>query len=88
MSYRHGLYDIICGNESNISINYVTGDNHSLNPINFVVLNSVDIGYLPSIKNIKNTAETLYSTNNPSTYEGLIKSQGQINAPLIGGILT
>jgi hypothetical protein len=79
----HGLYDIICGNKSNISINYVTGDNHSINPVNFVVLDSVDVGYLPSIKNIKHEAEKLYSNKATSLYTGLIKPKDQIDVSLI-----
>lgn len=79
----HGLYDIICGNTSNIPINYVTGDNHSINPINFVVLDSVDVGYLPSIKNIKHEAEKLCSNKPISEYTGLIKPQTQIDRSLI-----
>ena len=79
----HGLYDLLCGNKSNISINFVTGDNHSGNPINFVTLDSVDIGYLPSIKNIKHEAEKLYSHKIPSLYTGLIQPKDQIDVPLI-----
>ena len=36
---------IIYGNTSNIPINYVTGDFHLINPINFVVIELVDVGY-------------------------------------------
>jgi len=79
----HGLYDIVCGNKSNIPINYVTGDNHSINPINFVVLDSVDVGYLPSIKNIKHETEKLYSNKPISLYTGLIKPKDQIDSSLI-----
>jgi hypothetical protein len=79
----HGLYDIVCGNKSNIPINYVTGDNHSINPINFVVLDSVNVGYLPSIKNIKYEAEKLYSNKPVSQYTGLIRPKAQIDSSLI-----
>ena len=79
----HGLYDIVCGNKSNIPINYVTGDNHSINPINFIVLDSVDVGYLPSIKNIKHEAKKLYSNKPISQYTGLIKPKAQIDSSLI-----
>ncbi|WP_342269929.1 Tn3 family transposase [Rickettsia endosymbiont of Orchestes rusci] len=79
----HGLYDIVCGNKSNIAINYVTGDNHSINPVNFVVLDSVDIGYLPSIKNIKDEAKKLYSHMYHSTCKGAVKPKGQIDVALI-----
>lgn len=80
----HGLYDIICGNKSNIPINYVTGDNHSINPVNFVVLDSVNVGYLPSIKNIEDSAKKLYSVQSISKYkDSTIKPIAQINVDLI-----
>ena len=79
----HGLYDIVCGNKSNINIDYVTGDNHSINPINFVILDSVDVGYLPSIKNIKHEAEKLCSNKPVTQYTGLITPKTQINSSLI-----
>lgn len=79
----HGLYDIIYGNKSGIEIEYVTGDSHSLNPINFVVLDSVNIGYLPSIKNIKEAAENIYSSRDTAYYSGLIKPKAKINKQLI-----
>ena len=50
---RHVLYDIICWKTSNIPINYVAGNSHSINPINFAILDLVDAGYLVSIKNIR-----------------------------------
>jgi hypothetical protein len=61
----------------------VTGDNHSINPINFIVLDSVDVGYLPSIKNIKHEAEKFYSNKPISQYTGLIKPKAQIDSSLI-----
>ena len=80
----HGLFDIVQGNKSNIIIDYVTGDNHSINPVNFVIFNAVNIGYLPSIKNIQREAEKLYSHKRVDTYEGLtIKPKAQINKNLI-----
>jgi hypothetical protein len=34
----HSLYDLINGNKTGINIDMVTGDNHSLNQLNFVYL--------------------------------------------------
>ena len=39
----------------------VTGDNHSLNQLNFVILDSIGVDYVPSIKNIKEEAKELYT---------------------------
>ena len=79
----HKLYDLILGNKSDIEIDYVTGDNHSINPINFVELDSIDVGYLPSIKNIKEAANNIYSSTDPSNYSGLITPKAKINKDLI-----
>jgi TnpA family transposase len=80
----HGLYDIVYGNKSNIPINYVTGDNHSINPVNFVVLDSINVGYLPSIKNIKKEANKLYSHKDLLAYEGsIITPKAKIDTGLI-----
>jgi TnpA family transposase len=79
----HGLYDIVQGNKSDVPIDYITGDNHSLNPLNFVVLDSVDISYVPSIKNIAGAAEKLYSRKPISDYSGIITPVGVINDKLI-----
>jgi hypothetical protein len=79
----HGLYDLTLGNKSDIKIDYVTGDNHSINPVNFVGLDSIDVGYLPSIKDIREAAKDIYSSRAASNYNGLIKPKAQINKELI-----
>jgi TnpA family transposase len=79
----HSLYDVIYGNKTNISIDMVTGDNHSLNKHNFVILDSIDVDYVPSIKDIKEAANHLYSVKSPEHYTGIICSQGIIDKNLI-----
>ncbi|MFI4919583.1 MAG: Tn3 family transposase [Legionellales bacterium] len=61
----------------------VTGDNHSLNKLNFVILDSVDVDYVPSIKDVKEAANNLYSVKTPDNYTGVIRSQGVIDKNLI-----
>lgn len=56
----HCLYDVIYGNKTDITINIVTGDNHSLNKLNFVILDFIDVDYVPSIKDIKEAVNDLY----------------------------
>ncbi len=75
----HFLYDMIFGNKTDIEINLVTGDNHSLNKINFVALDSIDVDYVPSIKNVRVAADDLYSVKSPDSYKGLIRPKGKIN---------
>lgn len=79
----HSLYDMIYNNKTDIEIDMVTGDNHSRNKINYVALDSIDVDYVPSIKNIKEAANNLYSVKPIDTYTGLIKPIGQINDRLI-----
>lgn len=79
----HSLYDVIYGNKTNINIDMVTGDNHSLNKINFVILDSIDVDYVPSIKDLKEAANHLYSVKMPTHYTGIIRSQGVIDKNLI-----
>ena len=79
----HSLYDVIQGNKTDINIDMVTGDNHSLNKLNFVILDSIDVDYVPSIKDLKEAAKHLYSVKTPDNYTGIIQSQGVINKILI-----
>ena len=79
----HHLYDILYGNETNVSIHKVTGDTHSINQANFVALDSIDIAFIPHIKHIQEAATQLYSAHEPAHYQGLIKPMGKINQSLI-----
>ena len=79
----HALYEVIQGNKTNINIDMVTGDNHSLNKLNFVILDSIDVDYVPSIKDIKDAANNLYSVKTTDNYTGIIRSQGVIDKNLI-----
>jgi hypothetical protein len=79
----HALYDVIQGNKTNINIDMVTGDNHSLNKLNFVILDSIDVDYVPSIKDIRDAANHLYSVKTADSYTGIIRSQGVIDKNLI-----
>jgi TnpA family transposase len=75
----HSLYDMIYGNKTDIDIHMVTGDNHSLNKLNFVTLDSIDVDYVPSIKNVREAADDLYATQPLDNYTGVIKPKGSIN---------
>jgi TnpA family transposase len=79
----HSLYDMIYGNKTDIDINMVTGDNHSLNKLNFVILDSIDVAYVPSIKNVREAADDLYSVKSSDNYKELIQPKGQINVDRI-----
>ena len=79
----HSLYDMIYSNKTDIEIDLVTGDNHSLNQLNFVILDSIGVDYAPSIKDIKEAANDLYSVKPVDHYTGIIRPKGVINKDLI-----
>ena len=81
----HSLYDMIYGNKTDIDISLVTGDNHSLNKLNFVALDSIDVAYVPSIKNVREAAGDLYSVKSPDSYTGLLQPKDQIKIDIIKG---
>ncbi|SFU82156.1 hypothetical protein [Xenorhabdus koppenhoeferi] len=58
-------------------------DNHSLNRLNFVTLDSIDVDYVPSIKNVRHAADDIYSAK-PLDYDtGILKPKGVINVERI-----
>jgi TnpA family transposase len=75
----HSLFDMIYSNKTDIDIDMVTGDNHSLNQLNFVALDAIDVEYVPSIKNVREMGNDLYSVKSPDTYTGLLQPKGKIN---------
>lgn len=79
----HSLYDLIYGNKIDINIDMVTGDSHSLNQLNFVILDSINVDYVPSIKDIKEAANNLSSVKPVSHYTGIIHPKEVINSELI-----
>lgn len=79
----HSLYDLVNGNKTDINIDMVTGDNHSLNQLNFVILDSIDVEYVPSIKDIKEAARNLLSVKPIGEYNGIICPSGIVNTSLI-----
>lgn len=74
----HHLYDMIYGNQSDLKVDAVTGDNHTLNQLNFIALDAINVEFIPSIKNLKKAAEDLYSVGDINNYSGIIKPIGKI----------
>jgi TnpA family transposase len=79
----HSLFDIIFGNNTDIDIDMVTGDSHSLNQLNFVILDAIGVDYVPSIKNIKEAADDLFSFKSKNNHTGIIRPKGVIDLELI-----
>jgi TnpA family transposase len=74
----YSLFDMVFQNKTDVTIDAVTGDNHSLNKSNFVTLDVIDVAYLPGIKNIKEAAKYLYSVDSPDNYTGILQPKEQI----------
>jgi hypothetical protein len=74
---------MIYRNKTDIDIHMVTGDNHSLNKLNFVPLNSIDVDYVPSIKNVREAADDLYAAQPIDNHTGVIKPKGSTNVDRI-----
>lgn len=79
----HSLYDIIYGNNTDINIDMVTGDNHSMNKYNFVFLGAINVNYVPNIKNIREAADNIYYTNSQGHDNAILEAKGKINIQLI-----
>lgn len=79
----HSLYDMIYSNKTDIAIHRVTGDNHSLNQLNFVALDSIDVDYVPSIKNVRDAADDIYTAKLLDYDTGIFKPKGVINVDRI-----
>ena len=79
----HSLYDMIYSNKTDIAIDMVTGDNHSLNQLNFLALDSIDVDYVPSIKNVREAANDLYSVRSLESYSGPLQPKDKIKVERI-----
>ncbi|MCX7121665.1 MAG: Tn3 family transposase, partial [Gammaproteobacteria bacterium] len=79
----HSLYDMIYGNNTDIVIDMVTGDNHSINKYNHVFLRAINVNYVPNIKNIRGAADNIYYATNPGANNSILKAKDKINFELI-----
>jgi TnpA family transposase len=75
----HSLFDMVYGNKTDINIDMVTGDNHSINKYNHVFLGAIDVGYVPNIKNVREAADDLYYVNKAGSNDGILQAKGKIN---------
>ncbi|WP_150469027.1 Tn3 family transposase, partial [Cysteiniphilum sp. SYW-8] len=64
-------------------VTMLTGDNHTVNQINYVALDAIDIEFVPSIKNIREASNFLYCARDPDIYKGLISPKGKVDLALI-----
>src|SRR3990167_2563037 len=80
----HHLFDILYNVTSEIDIKWLSGDGHSINQVNFTLLDFIEKQFAPHFKRINHKAESLCCFNPTKTYKDLlIKPQHQVNKKLI-----
>lgn len=79
----HALYDILYHNKTDINIDMVTGDSHSQNKYNFLLLDSIDVDYVPNLKHVREAANHLYSVKSPDNYQGILTPKDTIHVERI-----
>ena len=80
----HFLFDMIYNNETSIDPQYCSGDTHSINSINFVLLYMIGKNFTPHIKRINHKSQNIYSFKDKNFYKDyLITPYGKINRELI-----
>ena len=78
------LFDIIKNMSANIQLDYVSGDSHSINPVNFLLTRYLPIGFAPHLVQINQKISNLYSFDKPSKFSNLIiRPSKQIETGLI-----
>jgi len=78
----HFLFDLVKGNQTDIPVHKITGDNHTVNKLNFLALDAIDVQFMPAF-NVKAQSEKLYCTRNIDLYNGLISPKSKVNLNLI-----
>jgi len=68
------LFDIIKNSTANIQLDCISGDSHSINPVNFLLMRYLPIEFAPHLVHINQKISNLYSFSHPNQYKGLIVS--------------
>lgn len=80
----HFLFDILRNNTCGIDPDWISGDGHSINQINFLLLDILSKQFAPHFRSIQLKSQTLYGFKSPSDYKDyLIKPTHQVNMKLI-----
>ncbi len=78
------LYDIVKNLSVDIKLDYISGDDHSINPVNFLLCRYLPVGFAPHLVNINKKIKNLYSFDHPNTFTNLlIKPHKQLKTNLI-----
>lgn len=68
----HSLYDVVYNDITELEADYVSGDTHSINHVNFALMHLIGCKFIPHIKNIYNQADKIYSFDSPETYNNYV----------------
>lgn len=80
----HFLFDILRNNTSEIDPDWISGDGHSINQVNFLLLDIIGKQFAPYIKRIQLKSQTLYGFKSLSDYKDyLIKPTHKVDSKLI-----
>lgn len=81
----HYLFDMLYSNTSDIEIAAVSGDMHSINRVNFIILHLFGYRFMPRFTQLDKKAQVnLVSFDDPKLYDKfLIKPSKQVNVKLI-----
>ena len=80
----HYLFDILYNITSGMDINWLSGDGHSINQVNFTLLDFIEKQFAPHFKSINKKSDLLCGFNPIKKYKDLlIKPQHQLNKKLI-----
>lgn len=80
----HYAFDIYYNNTTDINPDVITGDMHSINKVNFAVLNWFDVDFRPRFSDLKDQLKHLYCGDAISNYADFkVKPVGEINKSLI-----
>ncbi|MCX7091624.1 MAG: Tn3 family transposase [Legionellales bacterium] len=80
----HYLFDMLNSNTSDIEIAAVSGDMHSINRVNFIILFLFGYRFMPRFTQLdKKAGNNLVSFDDPKNYNGLVKPSKKVNVKLI-----
>jgi len=80
----HFLFDILRNNTSEIDPDWISGDGHSINQINFLLLDLIGKQFAPHFKRVQLKSQTLYGFKSENDYKDyLIKPTNKVDKKLI-----
>ena len=80
----HYLFDMTNNNTTDIKPDWLCGDSHSINHVNFALLHLIDQNFAPHLKKINQKSKHIYCFGDPSQYEGyLLVPEGKFKTKLI-----